>query len=160
MNFIVTFNFYLLLQPTAKRNVIFSKFWQLNRIYFQTHWERHAFFFLMPSNRSCKLSNAAVCYVLPVETTWCWHPNTYTHKHNRPLQLFSQELVIELVSHTTYVVCVNFINKWLTGTYSLKSTPNDRFFKKLFMAILFTLLFCHKSAERTSPKKYFLDFRF
>ena len=25
------------------------------------------------------------------------------------------------------------------GTYSLKSTPNDRFFVKLFMAILFTL---------------------
>ena len=25
------------------------------------------------------------------------------------------------------------------GTYSLKSTPNDRFFEKLFMAILFTL---------------------
>ena len=25
------------------------------------------------------------------------------------------------------------------GTYSLKSTPNDKFFEKLFMAILFTL---------------------
>ena len=25
------------------------------------------------------------------------------------------------------------------GTYSLKSTPNDRFFEKLFIAILFTL---------------------
>ena len=25
------------------------------------------------------------------------------------------------------------------GTYSLKSTPNDRFFQKLFMAILLTL---------------------
>ena len=35
--------------------------------------------------------------------------------------------IIDLVSHTTYVVCVNSINK---------STPNDRFFEKLFIAIL------------------------
>ena len=46
--------------------------------------------------------------------------------------------IIDLVSHTTYVVCVNFIHK-CRGTYSLKSTPNDRFLEKLFMAILFTL---------------------
>ena len=32
--------------------------------------------------------------------------------------------IIDLLSHTTYVVCV---------------LTNDRFFKKLFMAILFTL---------------------
>ena len=30
--------------------------------------------------------------------------------HNWPLQSFSQ--VNDLVSHTTYVVCVNFIHKW------------------------------------------------
>ena len=35
--------------------------------------------------------------------------------------------IIDLVSHITYVVCVNFIHKW-RGTYSLTSTPNDRFF--------------------------------
>ena len=38
--------------------------------------------------------------------------------------------IIDLVSHTTYVVCF---------LWSLKSTPNDRFFEKLFIAILFTL---------------------
>ena len=43
--------------------------------------------------------------------------------------------IIDLISHTTYVVCVNFIYKWR----DLKSTPNDRFFEKLFMAFLFTL---------------------
>ena len=44
-------------------------------------------------------------------------------------------------------------------TYSLKSTTNDRFFDKLFMAILFTLrVFCQKSAERKSLKKYFFYF--
>ena len=44
--------------------------------------------------------------------------------------------IIDLVSHTTYVVCVNFL--YISGgAYSLKSTPNDRFFEKLFLAILF-----------------------
>ena len=37
--------------------------------------------------------------------------------------------IIDLVAHSTYVVCVNFlfIHKW-RGTYSLKSTSDDRFF--------------------------------
>ena len=43
--------------------------------------------------------------------------------------------IINLVSHTTYVVCVNFIHFYTV----LKSTPNDTCFKKLFMAILLTL---------------------
>ena len=42
------------------------------------------------------------------------------------------------------------------GTCSLNSTPNDRFFEKLFMSILFySQSFCQKSAEMKSPKKYF-----
>ena len=46
--------------------------------------------------------------------------------------------IIDLVSHTTYVVCVNFL--YISGgTYSLKSTPYDRFFEKLFMAIFIWL---------------------
>ena len=44
--------------------------------------------------------------------------------------------IIDLVSHTTYIVCVNFL--YISGgAYSLKSTPNDRFFEKLFMAIFY-----------------------
>ena len=46
--------------------------------------------------------------------------------------------IIDLLSHNTYVECVNFI---LSGwTYSLKPTPNDKLFEKSFMAILFTLI--------------------
>ena len=46
------------------------------------------------------------------------------------------------------------------GTYSLKSTPNDRF-EKRFKANLFdSQSFCQKSAERKSPKKYFSCFIF
>ena len=45
------------------------------------------------------------------------------------------------------------------GTYSLKSTPNDRFFEKRFMAVLiYFQRFYHKSAEKKSPQKYFLCF--
>ena len=47
--------------------------------------------------------------------------------------------IIDLVSHSTYVVCVNFIQKW-RGTFSLKSTPKDRFFlRNFFMPGLITL---------------------
>ena len=45
--------------------------------------------------------------------------------------------IIDLVLYTTYVVCVNFIHKW--RDLRLRSTPNNRFFEKLFMAILLTL---------------------
>ena len=78
--------------------------------------------------------------------------------------------IFDLVAHTTYVVCVNFIHKWcaklgwvvmtnyvcmyqflfgpVCGTYSLKSILNDRFFEKLFMAVsIFSQSFCQISAE-------------
>ena len=58
--------------------------------------------------------------------------HTYIIGHDNP-----SARIIDLVSHTAYVVCVNFIHKW--RTYSLKSTPNGRLFEKIFMAILFTL---------------------
>ena len=40
------------------------------------------------------------------------------------------------------------------GTYSLKSTPNDRFFEKLFLAIfIHSQSFCQKSAERGNCRR-------
>ena len=57
--------------------------------------------------------------------------------------------IIDLVfTPLTLRVLIFYING---GTYSLTPTPNDRFFEKLFIEILFTL----KPAERKSPKKYF-----
>ena len=45
----------------------------------------------------------------------------------------------------TYVVCV-FILYISSETYSLKSAPNNRFFEKLFLAILFTSQsFCRRN---------------
>ena len=66
---------------------------------------------------------------------------TYIIGHYNPLVR-----ITDLVFRTTYVVCVNFI----------QSTPNDRFFRKLFMAVLFySQSFRQKSVEKKSPKKYF-----
>ena len=44
-------------------------------------------------------------------------------------------MIIDLVPHTTYVVCVNFIHKWR----DLSRRQTTDFFEKLFMAMLFTL---------------------
>ena len=47
------------------------------------------------------------------------------------------------------------------GTYTLKSTPKDRYFEKLLMAIIiYSQSFCKKSAERKSPQKFFFVFCF
>ena len=45
------------------------------------------------------------------------------------------------------------------GTYSLKSTPNDRLFGETFHGnFIYSASFCQKSAERKLPKKYFSFF--
>ena len=45
--------------------------------------------------------------------------------------------IIDLVSHTTYVVCVNFIHKWRDLQFKVDS--ERQIYWELFMAILFTL---------------------
>ena len=59
--------------------------------------------------------------------------------------------IIDRVSHTTYVVCVNFIHKC-----RLKSTANDRCFEKLFMALLFApRVFARNLLRRNRRKNTF-----
>ena len=58
--------------------------------------------------------------------------HTYINSHYNP-----SVRIIDLVSHITYVVCVNCMHKWQDLQFK-KSTPNDRFFEKVFMTILFT----------------------
>ena len=58
-----------------------------------------------------------------------------TYIHNWSLQPFSLDY---WPSFSHHLCCVLILYK-SGGTYSLKSTSNDRFFKKLFMVILFTL---------------------
>ena len=66
--------------------------------------------------------------------------------------------IIDLVSHTTYVVCVIFcIRKRRVVQFKVDS--ERQIFEKLLMAIvIYSQNYCQKSAERKSPKKYFLYF--
>ena len=74
------------------------------------------------------------------------------HIHNWSLEHFSQDY--DLASDITYGVCVNFIHEW--RDLQFKVDFNREVFEKLFTTILFILrVFCQKSAERKSPKKYF-----
>ena len=85
-------------------------------------------------------------------------PNqTYAYIHNWPLQPFSQDY--GLASHITHVVCVNFIREWRDLQFNVDS--EQQIFEKLFHGrFVYSQSFCHKSAERKSPKKYFSYFIF
>ena len=64
--------------------------------------------------------------------------------------------IIDIVSHITYVGCVNFIHNG--GAYSLKSTPNDTFF---LMAHLITLrVFASNLLRVNCRRKMFFVFYF
>ena len=77
---------------------------------------------------------------------------THTYTHNWSLQPFSQDYV--LASHTTYVMCVNFIHK--RRDLQFKVDSERQIFEKLFhVNFINPQSFCQKSAERKSPKKYF-----
>ena len=78
-----------------------------------------------------------------------------TYIHNWPLQPFSQDY--GLASHTTHVVCVNFIRERWDLQFNVDS--ERQIFEKLFHgSFIYSQSFCQKSAERKSPKKYFLYF--
>ena len=65
--------------------------------------------------------------------------------------------VIDLVSHTTYVMCVNFIHKWRDLQFKVDS--ERQIFEKLFHGnFIYPHSFCQKSVERKSPKKCFTNF--
>ena len=69
------------------------------------------------------------------------------------LQLFSQDY--NLAFHSTYVVCVNFIHEY--RDLQFKVDYDRQFFEKNFSGnFIYSLSFCQKSAERKTPKNYFL----
>ena len=57
--------------------------------------------------------------------------HTYIISHYNP-----SVRIIDLVSHTTYVVCVNFIHKWRDLQFKVDS--ERQILEKLIMTILFT----------------------
>ena len=93
----------------------------------------------------CYLPHKYFCHVL----------YTYIIGHYNPSVRF-----IDLVSHTTYVVCVNFIHKWQNLQFKVDS--ERKIFWETFHGslLIYSQRFCPESAERTSPKKYFSYFVF
>ena len=74
------------------------------------------------------------------------------YMHNWPLQPFSQDY--NLASHTTHVLCINFIPEWRDLQFNVAS--ERQIFEKLFNSrFIDSPSFCQKPAERKSPKKYF-----
>ena len=65
--------------------------------------------------------------------------------------------IIDLVSHTTNVVCANFIHKWWDLQFTVDS-ERQIFWETFHGNFIYSQSFCQKSAERKSPKKYFLYF--
>ena len=61
-----------------------------------------------------------------------------TIKHTYIISKYNPSVrIIDLVSHPTFVACVNFLHKWLHLQFKVDS--ERQIFEKIFMAILFTL---------------------
>ena len=70
------------------------------------------------------IQNGVLVYTFPLHTYIIAHYNTSVR-------------IINLVSQTTYIVCVNFIRKWRYLQFKIDS--ERQIFEKLFMVILFIL---------------------
>ena len=102
----------------------------------------------MPLRHSCQLWLMNIkCRYIAFETVSA----TY-YIPNWPLQPLSQDY--GLFSHTTHIMCVNFIREWRDLQFNVDS--ERQIFEKLFHGrFIYSQSFCQKSAERKSPKKYF-----
>ena len=68
-------------------------------------------------------------------------------------------IILDLVSHTTYVVCINFIHNRRDRDLQFKVDSERQTFLKNFswkFYFIYSQRFCQKSAERKLSKKYFL----
>ena len=81
--------------------------------------------------------------------------NTYIHT-KLVIRTLRSGLLTQFLTPLMLCVLILYISG---GNYSLLSTPNDRFFEKLFIAILFTLrVFARNLPKKKSSKKYFSYF--
>ena len=82
-----------------------------------------------------------------------WKNKTYIHNWS----LHPSARIIDPGSHTSYVVCGNFIHKWWDLQFKIDS-DRQIFWETCHGNFILTLSFCQKSAERKSMKKYILYF--
>ena len=76
---------------------------------------------------------------------------TFTYKDNWSLQPFSQDY--DLASHTTYVVCGNFIHEWRMLEFKVDS--EWQIFAKFLMVIYLLLELLPKTCRRRNIFSYF-----
>ena len=76
--------------------------------------------------------------------------NIHTYIHNWPLQPFSQDY--GLASHTTHVMCVNFIRERRDLEFNVDS-ERQIFLRNFFMAVLFTLRVFARNLLRGSRRR-------
>ena len=89
-----------------------------------------------------------------VYTYICTYIHTYIIGHYK-----SSVRIMDLVSYNPYVVCVNFIHTYLSGgNYSLKSTPNDRFFEILHGNFIYFRVFSEICLEEVTEEFLFYIF--
>ena len=80
----------------------------------------------------------------------------HTYIHNWSLQPSVRN--IDLVSHTAYVVCVNFVHKWRDLQFKVDSERQIFWETFSLQVFIYSQSVCPKSAKKKSPKKYFSYF--
>ena len=116
--------------PTSVRQSML-KMMIIMTMMFRRHWMQEVLFKIL--NKITKKTNKQTKKILKKSIFGQTAPyiHTYIIDHYKP-----SVRIIDLVSQTTYVVCVICIRKWRHLQFKVDS---ERLFEKLFMAILFTL---------------------
>ena len=86
------------------------------------------------------------------DSLWLLEQQDWMYIHNIIGHYNPSVNIIDLVSHTTYVMCVNFIHKWRYLQFKVDSE------RQIFWETFHGNFFWQKSADRISPKKYFSYF--
>ena len=114
------------------------------------YWQYQPFWIVSLFLTDKKFSRVLVCSSIFYYSKKC---ATYLIGHYNP-----SVRIVNLISHTTYVVCVNFIHKWRDLQFKVDSERQIFFWETFHSNFIYFQSFCQKSAERKSPKKRFSYF--
>ena len=100
----------------------------------------------------CKKLNQVPRNIFCLNFFFIFKLHTYIIGHYNP-----SVRIIELVSHTTYVVCVNFTHNW-QDLQSKVDSKRQISWESFHGNFIYSQSYCQKSAERKSPNEYFSYF--